>query len=96
MAEILSQNDIDDLLNSSLVEEDYNEVSSVPSGKQKVFKPPKQDNSGFKYEYRSPVIKRESVIFNPNLPIESTRKKVVVRSLANYASYLRKKKTQMD
>jgi len=104
MAEILSQNEIDDLLNSSLGDEvsedapseNMGDVGASPSGKQKVFKPPKKDNSSFKFEYRSPVIKKDRVIFNPNVSMESTQERIVVRSLPNYADYLRKKKTTID
>jgi len=103
MADILSQNEIDDLLNSNLggdlsdssSSEEGEDIVPVSTGRQKVFKPPRKDNSGFKFEYRSPVIKREQIIFNPNTPIESSKEKVVVRTLPNYSEYLRKKKTSL-
>jgi len=95
MPEILSQDEIDDLLNENLAEEDSEDKTNfgfASSGKQKIFKPPKKDNSRFKYEYRSPIIKKDRIIYNPKDRSDFNCEKVIVRSLANYALYLRRKK----
>lgn len=108
MAEIIEQKDIDDLLNSAIGEDLTTEAESsdvgglagegtpVSTGTQKIFKPPKKDTSGFKYHYRSPVIKKDRIIYNPRVDVNSTNDKIVVRSLGNYAQYLRNKKKQKE
>ena len=103
MAELLSQSEIDDLLSSTLGEDSDpmasagdmgGDVPAAPSGRQKIFKPPKKTIDSFKYEYRSPVIKRNNIVLNPMTDSEAGRDKIVVRSLANYADFLRRKKSQ--
>ncbi len=96
MADLLSQNEIDNLLNSSLEEESSSE-SDVGSdivgqgkttGKLKTFSFKKEKNIRYTFPYNSPVLKKENVIFNPGPDAEIDESKPVVRSLKNYVEYI--------
>jgi len=100
MADLLSQNEIDNLLNSSLEEESSSE-SDVGSdivgqekaiGRSKTFSFKKEKNIRYTFPYHSPVLKKEKVIFNPTPDVEVDESKPVVRSLKNYVEYLNFKK----
>jgi len=95
MADSLNQNEIDELLNANIgldesgpEPEQFVRESKVNS---KVFKRKKDTALRFVYQYRSPVIKKENVIYNPSNGMQSSNGKVVVRDLKNYALYHRKR-----
>lgn len=95
MAELLDQSEIDDLLNSNLGEDLFEQEDEYVSEKTpratKIFKSPKKVEFRFKYNYRSPVIKRNDIIYNPNSKAENNNGKVIVRDLINYAAFLRER-----
>jgi len=95
MANHLEQNDIDELLNSNLdLGTDEPENESEPVEKpfhNKVFKSRRIKQLRFEYPYRSPVIKKENILYNPNNGNRSSNGKVVVRDLKNYAQFIREK-----
>ncbi len=105
MAEILSQNEIDDLLNSNLLDgsESGGDNDEMPSGggdadltgKSKIYKFAKDINPRFNFPYKSPIIKRGKFLFNPspddNVPNDEST--VVVQSLSNYAVSMKKRES---
>ncbi len=99
MADLLNQNDIDDLLNSSISEESeqdsagLGEHEAVSTGRTKTYSFKTNKNIPFSFPYLSPIIKRNKIIFNPNPEIEKDRGKIVVRSLENYSKFLEYKKS---
>ena len=94
MADLLSQNEIDNLLNSTITaDETSTETGEVTKEKAQIkmrtfsFKVDK--NIRFLFPYQSPVIKRENFLFNPGTDKEKDKNRVVVRSLKNYVEYLK-------
>ena len=94
MADILSQSEIDDLLNSvaSPDEEtapDEKKQKTISSNKifvHKIYK-----NSRFSFPYNSPVIKKENIVFNPVSGNGNHNDKTIVRTLDNYVEHRKNK-----
>jgi len=96
MADLLSQNEIDNLLNSTITTDDTStETGEVTKEKVQIrmrtFSFKRDKNIRFLFPYQSPVIKRENFLFNPGPDKENDENKVVVRSLENYVGYLKHK-----
>ena len=97
MADLLSQDEIDNLLNSTITadtpDETSNETGEVTKEKvqirMKTFSFKKDKNIRFLFPYQSPVIKRGNFLFNPDPDKEDDENEVVVRSLKNYVEYLK-------
>jgi len=97
MGELLSQNEIDDLLGSpmsaeELAEETGEETHEKPRTKLKTFNFKQNKNVRFAFPYHSPVIKKENMVFNPETESGNIANKVVVRTLDNYVEFLKNKK----
>ena len=97
MADLLSQKEIDNLLNSTIsAEETSDKVSEVAEEKvksrPKTFAYNKVRKVRFTYQYQSPVIKKENLVFNPDQDTIDFGNKVIVRTLDNYIKYLKNKK----
>lgn len=102
MAEILSQNEIDDLLSANIGGDDTpDDQETAPAksetipvtegGKRKYFKPQRQRAYRFQNIYKSPVIKKSSMVFNPD-PTQKERDEIqIVRTLENYVAHLKHK-----
>ncbi|NVM03012.1 MAG: hypothetical protein HWN67_11785 [Candidatus Helarchaeota archaeon] len=94
MADLLSQDEIDNLLNSTITT-DETSTETVEGTKEKVqikmrtFSFKRDKNIRFLFPYQSPVIKRGNFLFNPDPDKENDENKVVVRSLENYVGYLK-------
>ncbi len=94
MADLLSQNEIDNLLNSTITA-DETSTETVEITKEKVqikmrtFSFKKNKNIRFLFPYQSPVIKRGNFLFNPDPDKENDENEVVVRCLKNYVEYLK-------
>ena len=98
MADLLSQKEIDNLLNSTIsAEETSDSVSEVTEergkSRPKTFAHNRVRSVRFTYTYQSPVIKKENLIFNPDPDRDITENKVIVRTLDNYIKYLNNKKS---
>ena len=95
MDNILEQDDLDELLNSQLdLNPGEQEIETVQMEKplhNKVFKSRKIKSLRFVYPYRSPVVKRENILLNPNNGNDFSDGKIVVRDLHNYAQFVRDK-----
>jgi len=94
MADLLSQDEIDNLLNSTITaDETSKETDEVTKEKvqirMKTFSFKKDKNIRFLFPYQSPVIKSGNFLFNPDPDKESDENEVVVRSLKNYVEYLK-------
>ncbi len=97
MAEILDQNAIDDLLNSSfdmdeetVVDSDI-DVEKPKSKSRKVIKPENKPSLKFDFRYVSPIIKKESIILDPETAEKDLDDKPVVWTLQGYNMNRRKK-----
>jgi len=88
----LEQKDIDELLNNMMNGDDSEEESSnkTINPKEKVFRNSRKPIIKNIMPYRSPVVKREDVIYNPKNDILCEGEKNVVRSLGNYIKYIMK------
>jgi hypothetical protein len=88
----LEQKDIDELLNNMMNGDDSEEESSnkTINPKEKVYRVPRKPIIKNIMPYRSPVVKREDVIYNPKNDILCEGEKIVVRSLGNYIKYIMK------
>lgn len=94
MADLLSQNEIDNLLSSTITaDETSTETGEITKEKVQVklrtFSFKRDKNIRFLFPYQSPVIKREKFLFNPGPDKEKEKNRVVVRSLENYVEYLK-------
>jgi len=99
MAAPLSQDEIDALLGDSEelddsgsieMESDFAEDDSRKTGTKNVGIPvPKPFR--FDFSYRSPVLKTNDYVYNPNLEEKMEASTVVVRTISNYSTFLRKK-----
>ena len=94
MADILSQQEIDDLLNSSMSDDEITEEDTYEkvSQKLKIYSCKVCKNSRFSYPYNSPVIKKENIVFDPNPESVNLLNKVAVRTIDNYVKYLKNNK----
>ena len=98
MADVLNQNEIDDLLSSSMTAEDAieeavgEETQTKTHTKTKTYSFKEDKNVRFAFPYHSPVVRRENMIFNPTPQSENFSSKTVVRTLDNYVKYLKNKK----
>ena len=90
----LEQKDIDELLNNMINGGDSEEESSnktvIP--KEKIYRVSRKPVIKNVIPYRSPVVKREDVIYNPKNDVLCEGEKIVVRSLGNYIKYIMKEK----
>ena len=103
MAELMDQSEIDALLNSTLNEmdedgggDDAGESAEPASGgkKTKIYTYKEDKNKRFKFPYHSPVVKNSNFIMNPD-PHDALPEDVpVVRTLANYAAFMKHQRTQ--
>lgn len=89
---VISQSDIDDLLNSALEDPDEDGESTNTSKvrNDKVFKAPSIEAKRINFPYQSPIIKSRNVMYNPNKRTNkfSAADKIIVRSLDNYIEYI--------
>jgi len=100
MAELLSQKEIDQLLSETLGggEEEKKDTQEqevaekLTKKKAKNFKYIEELGFRYKYAYKSPVIKKEKIVFNPDLSVDTIPGKTVVRTLDNYLEHLQYKK----
>ncbi|MFC1556761.1 hypothetical protein ACFL6I_19970 [candidate division KSB1 bacterium] len=100
MAEFLDQDAIDDLLNTSIDVDSETTKTDTANEQRKnsslvtkrIFKPSFRPKMRFDYNYRSPVIKREDLLIDPEQINEEAKTKSVVWTLRNYNSARRKKK----
>ncbi len=93
MAEPLEQSEIDDLLNSAgdfddpdiddLGTDDLDE--STPHRKIANFRTPEEKPFRFKFRYKSPIVKSNSYLLNPDEENDPESSQPVVRTLSNYA-----------
>lgn len=90
----LEQKDIDELLNTMINGDDSEEKSSnkTISPKEKVYRVFKKPVIKNVIPYKSPVVKREHIIYNPKNDVLCEGEKIVVRSLGNYIRYIVKEK----
>lgn len=82
------QKDIDEILNSISESDDWDGNSEKIIINEKVYKAPKKPISKLNAPYKSPVIKSENLLYNPESDICCSEKKFVVRSLGNYIKYI--------
>ena len=100
MAELLSQKEIDQLLSDTLgggdpggeAEAEVTETKPEKPKKSKNFKYEVEESFRYKYAYKSPVIKSNKFVFNPDKSIDTIPGKVIVRTLSNYVEHLNFKK----
>ena len=104
MADILSQKEIDDLLSSNIsgdslgdmddggpADESPRPAGGGKGGGPKSFTIPKKKFEKFSFPYKTPVIKQHRFIYNPISDDVAPAGKIVVRSLENYAEYIKQK-----
>lgn len=100
MADLLSQKEIDDLLNSSISDEASDSADESGSGTQekrsssrmKTFSFKKNKNIRFAFPYQSPVLKRNNFVYDPEPTVEETDEVHIVRSVENYVEYVKSKR----
>lgn len=99
MAAPLSQDEIDALLGDSEalddsdpieIEADFDEEASRKTGSKNV-RVPITKPFRFDFSYRSPILKNNDYVFNPNIEEKMENSTVVVRTISNYSTFLRKK-----
>ncbi len=85
MNNILSQKEIDDLLNDVNLTEKINEEKVIlqPKINQKIYKKVKSGRFTYHYEYKSPIIPNGFYIYNPTNNC-SDNNKIIVRNIKNY------------
>lgn len=89
MTDIISQKDIEKLLQGAMPSSEETETSpnvkNKPSSQIKTYKYEK-DKTNFRYPtpYISPVVKREQIVYDPKLGQKIPEGKIVVMSLNNY------------
>ena len=86
----IEQKDIDELLNTI---NSGNNLDEIPENnevivEEKVFRIQKKPILKINIPYKSPVIKSENVIFNPESNINGSKEKTVVWSLNNYMKHI--------
>lgn len=91
MAEFINQQEIDSLLNSVLnnpteekTDQKKEEKPESAEIKNKYFKAVKEEGLRYPSLYRSPVIKQEDVVFDPDHNETESGGKIVVRTLKNF------------
>ena len=98
MSELMSQNEIDQLLKTAIggnedietpKDEKTGSENNIPKGKH--YKCKKDNDLRYTTSYQSPVIKRENYIFNPDLKQLIPENAIVVRTLKNYMQLHEKK-----
>ena len=94
MAEVLSQKEIDALLNipqEQVKKDKPDTVDGIARGEivkgKKVYKTAYKRPYRFEFRYHSPLIKRDSIILNPAPGTKLEPGKVVVRTLENYIKH---------
>jgi len=86
MAEKISKDDIDELLNGSpeaeqaIVKQD---TQKSPT-KNQFFKPKQERRLRFEYKYRSPIIKKEDIVIDPETSEDLKEGSVIVQSLYHF------------
>lgn len=92
---VISQDDIDELLNGALEEptEDGASTNNSKVKDEKVYKSPKIEAKRISFPYQSPIIKSCNIVYNPQIENDTypNGKKVIVRSLDNYIEYITKR-----
>lgn len=99
MAAPLSQDEIDALLgdteeldDTGSIEMDSDLDEEAPrKGGTKNVGIPETKPFRFDFTYRSPVLKTNDYVFNPNLEEKMEVSTVIVRTISNYSTFLRKK-----
>ena len=95
---VISQNDIDELLNNALEipEEDGDSTNTCKVEDDKVYRAPRIGAKRINFPYQSPIIKSRNVVYNPDNVTDkfSATEKVIVRSLDNYMEYIMKKEQE--
>lgn len=99
MAEFINQQEIDALLNSVLNnpndektdQKKEEKTDSTEPVKNKYFKAQKAEGLRYPSLYRSPIIKKEDVVFDPVHHESEIDGKVVVRTLRNFLQSLQHK-----
>ncbi|MDP2628654.1 MAG: hypothetical protein Q8P15_02025 [Nanoarchaeota archaeon] len=105
MVEILDQKEIDRLMTMAMSPDESGEsldsthpaLGEEPVDGRKYFTPPKRNPIGFEKRYKTPLLKRRKIIYNPPTEIEEnplhcTRESpVVVRTLDNYNQMIEKR-----
>ena len=104
MAEQFSQSEIDDLIKSGFEaasEEAPAETGGARNqdtwgspGKGKYIRSPKPPEFRFPRMYRSPLVKKENIVFNPAPDSKDMAgtEKIVVRTLSNFLEFMQNKK----
>ncbi len=100
MADLLSQKEIDDLLNSSISDDtpaaDGSDAAGEPektsTSRSKTFSYKKNKNIRFAFAYHSPVLKKDACVYNPEPAMEESEGVHIVRNLDNYVEYLKHRK----
>ena len=100
MAAPLSQDEVDALLSQDAVSGDTTENEEISvqeshdatktKSKTRHFSIPESKPYRFKFGYRSPVIRSQECVFDPDPVKEFEPGMVVVRSLSNYAEFRKK------
>lgn len=92
---VISQNDIDELLNNALeVPDEGDESTNTDKVRDdKVYKAPRIEAKRINFPYMSPIVKSRNIVYNPNNGTDefAVTDKVIVRSLNNYMEYIAKK-----
>jgi len=99
MAAPLSQDEIDALLGGSgdlddtgSIDMDVDIAEEAPrKGGTKNVSIPVIKPFRFNFSYRSPVLKTDDYVFNPNLEEKMEESTVIVRTISNYSTFLNKK-----
>ena len=100
MADLLSQKEIDDLLNSSISDDTPDAGGSDDAGgpektstsRSKTFSYKENKNVRFAFVYHSPVLKKDTCVYNPEPAMEESEGVHIVRNLDNYVEYLKHRK----
>ncbi|MCH7781680.1 hypothetical protein IID62_01295 [candidate division KSB1 bacterium] len=99
MAAPLSQDEIDALLGDTDALDDSDPIELEADIAEEGSRKTGSKNIGiretkpfrFDFSYRSPILKSNDYVFNPNLEEKMENSTVVVRTISNYSTFLRKK-----
>lgn len=106
MADLMTQNEIDQLLKSAIggnegagigdIDKDTEKEENKKSSKTKTYSYQKRKDLRFSFPYQSPVIKREQYIFDPNPNSSVPEGAVVVRTIKNYLDFSNHRKQEVS
>lgn len=106
MSDLMSQNEIDQLLKSAMggnedsnigdIDKDIAKEEGKKTSKNKTYSYQKRKDLRFSFPYQSPVIKREQYIFDPNPNSNVPEGTVVVRTIKNYLDFANHKKQEVS